>query len=63
MNKQSFNEMIVKQFTVMVTKDEIAAELFSIEESAMLSSGNMSAEPDLLLKEFHLPTVGKLMAA
>lgn len=59
-NETSFDESMFMDIPVLETIDEIATDLFEIEESAMLALGIITND-DQLLEELNFPTVSELM--
>lgn len=56
----SFDESMFMDTYVLETIDEIAVELFQIEESAMLALGIITTD-DQLLEELNFPVVSDLL--
>lgn len=56
----SFDESMFMDTYVLETIDEIAVELFQIEESAMLALGIITKD-DQLLEELNFPVVSDLL--
>lgn len=59
-NNESFDESMFMDIPVLETIDEIAADLFEIEESVMLESG-IIMPGDWVLQECKFPTVSALL--
>jgi hypothetical protein len=59
-NEASFGESMFMDMNVLETIDEIAVELFQIEESAMLALGIITQD-DQLLEELNFPVVSDLL--
>jgi len=59
----SFDESMFLDIDVLETISEIAADLFEIEESAIMDIGILPVKnPDQMLTEFHMPIVSDIMA-
>lgn len=59
--KYSFDELMYLDINTLEAIDEVATELFEIEESAIIALGIIPPKWDQILTELNFPTVSELL--